>query len=65
MIYLSRSTEQKVTYPYRALLESEQVQIIYLNELGNIRDLPLITSLAVLRTAQEGPSRDQRHLSPC
>jgi predicted transposase YdaD len=50
MIYLSRSTEQKVTYPYRALLESEQVQIIYLDELGNIRDLPLITSLAVLPT---------------
>jgi predicted transposase/invertase (TIGR01784 family) len=50
MIYLSRSTEQKVTHPYRALLESDQVQIIYLDELGNIRDLPLITSLAVLPT---------------
>jgi predicted transposase/invertase (TIGR01784 family) len=50
MFYLSRSTEQKVTYPYRALLESEQVQIIYLDELGNIRDLPLIVSLAVLPT---------------
>jgi predicted transposase YdaD len=50
MIYLSRSTEQRVTYPYRALLESDQVQIIYLDELGNIRDLPLIVSLAVLTT---------------
>ena len=50
MIYLSRSTEQKIILPYRALLESEQVQIIYLDELGNIRDLPLITSLAVLPT---------------
>jgi predicted transposase/invertase (TIGR01784 family) len=50
MIYLSRSIEQKVTYPYRALLESEQVQIIYLDELGNIRDLPLLISLAVLPT---------------
>jgi predicted transposase/invertase (TIGR01784 family) len=50
MIYLSRSTEQKVTHPYRALLGSEQVQIIYLDELGNIRDLPLIMSLAVLPT---------------
>jgi predicted transposase/invertase (TIGR01784 family) len=50
MIYLSRSTEQKTTYPYRALLQSDQVQIIYLDELGNIRDLPLITSLAVLPT---------------
>jgi predicted transposase/invertase (TIGR01784 family) len=50
LIYLSRSTEQKITYPYRALLESDQVQIIYLDELGNIRDLPLTTSLAVLPT---------------
>jgi predicted transposase/invertase (TIGR01784 family) len=50
MIYLSRSTEQKVTHPYRALLKSDQVQIIYLDELGNIRDLPLIMSLAVLPT---------------
>jgi predicted transposase/invertase (TIGR01784 family) len=50
MIYLSRSIEQNSTYPYRALLESEQVQIIYLDELGNIRDLPLIMSLAVLPT---------------
>jgi predicted transposase YdaD len=50
MIYLSRSIEQKSTYPYRALLESDQVQIIYLDELGNIRDLPLLISLAVLPT---------------
>jgi predicted transposase/invertase (TIGR01784 family) len=50
MFYLSRSTEQKVTHPYRALLESDQVQIVYLDELGNIRDLPLIMSLAVLPT---------------
>jgi predicted transposase/invertase (TIGR01784 family) len=50
MIYPSRSTEQKVTHPYRALLESNQVQIIYLDELGNIRDLPLLISLAVLPT---------------
>jgi predicted transposase/invertase (TIGR01784 family) len=50
MFYLSRSTEQKVTHPYRALLESDQVQVIYLDELGNIRDLPLIMSLAVLPT---------------
>jgi predicted transposase/invertase (TIGR01784 family) len=50
MIYLSRSTEQKITHPYRALLASDQVQVIYLNELGNIRDLPLVTALAVLPT---------------
>jgi predicted transposase YdaD len=50
IIYLSRSTEQKITHPYRALLESDQVQVIYLDELGNIRDLPLVTSLAVLTT---------------
>jgi predicted transposase/invertase (TIGR01784 family) len=50
MFYLSRSTEQKVTHPYRALLGSDQVQVIYLDELGNIRDLPLVVSLAVLPT---------------
>jgi predicted transposase/invertase (TIGR01784 family) len=50
MIYLSRSTEQQSTYPYRALLNSDQVQVIYLDEFGNIRDLPLIVSLAVLPT---------------
>jgi predicted transposase/invertase (TIGR01784 family) len=50
MIYLSRGTEQKITYPYRALLQSDQVQVIYLDEMGNIRDLPLTTSLAVLPT---------------
>lgn len=50
LMYLSRGIEQKVTHPYRALLESEQVKIIYLDELGNIRDLPLIVSLAVLAT---------------
>jgi predicted transposase/invertase (TIGR01784 family) len=58
MIYLSRSTEQQSTYPYRALLNSDQVQIIYLDELGNIRDLPLIVSLAVLPTVppQKAPA---------
>jgi predicted transposase/invertase (TIGR01784 family) len=50
MFYLSRSTEQKVTHPYRALLGSDQVQVIYLDEVGNIRDLPLKMSLAVLPT---------------
>ena len=32
------------------LSHSYMVQTIYLDELGNIRDLPLITSLAVLPT---------------
>jgi predicted transposase/invertase (TIGR01784 family) len=50
IIYPSRSTEQDRFHPYRVLLGSEQVQIIYLDELGNIRDLPLLTSLAVLTT---------------
>ena len=37
IIYPSRSIEQSEIYPYRALLNSNQVHRIYLNELGNIR----------------------------
>ncbi len=45
IIYPSRSTEQKNSQPYRALLNSDQVYRIYLNELGNIRTLPIWVAL--------------------
>lgn len=41
IIYQSRSTEQDDIYPHRGLLNSEQVHRVYLNELGEIRQLPL------------------------
>ncbi|MEI6328735.1 MAG: Rpn family recombination-promoting nuclease/putative transposase [Pseudanabaena sp. ELA645] len=53
IIYPSRSTEQSNTHPYRALLNSEQVHRIYLNELGNIRELPISVALMVLTTLDE------------
>ncbi len=53
IIYPSRSTEQSNTHPYRALLNSEQVHRIYLNELGNIRQLPISVALMVLTTLDE------------
>ena len=53
IIYPSRSTEQSNTHPYRALLKSEQVHRIYLNELGNIRELPIPIALMVLTTLDE------------
>ncbi len=53
VIYPSRSIEQNQTHPYRALLECEQVQRVYLNELGEITQLPLGVALMVLTTLQE------------
>jgi len=53
IIYPSRSTEQRNTQPYRALLNSDQVHRIYLNELGNIRTLPIWVALMVLTTIDE------------
>ena len=53
IIYPARSTEQSNTHPYRALLKSEQVHRIYLNELGNIRELPIPIALMVLTTLDE------------
>lgn len=53
IIYPSRSTEQSNTHPYRALLNSDQVHRVYLNELGNIRSLPIWIALMVLTTLDE------------
>jgi predicted transposase/invertase (TIGR01784 family) len=59
VIYASRSTEQDDTYPYRALLNSNQVHRIYLNELGAIEDLPLgVASMVLTITAEsEAPEK--------
>ncbi len=55
VIYPSRSMEQKDVYPYRALLNSDQFHRIYLNELGDIRELPL--GLALMRLTIEPPKK--------
>jgi predicted transposase/invertase (TIGR01784 family) len=53
VIYPSRSIEQTNGYPYRALLDSNQVHLIYLDELGEIAELPLGVALMVLTTIEE------------
>lgn len=50
IIYPSRSVEQSNSHPYRALLNSDQVHRVYLNELGEFRQLPLGIALLVLTT---------------
>jgi predicted transposase/invertase (TIGR01784 family) len=53
IIYPSRSIEQSDIYPYRALLNTEQVHRVYLDELGDIRSLPVWLALMVLTTIEE------------
>jgi predicted transposase/invertase (TIGR01784 family) len=53
VIYPSRSTEQSETHPYRSLLSSNQVHLVYLDELGAIEQLPLGVALMALTTIDE------------
>lgn len=52
-IYPSRSTEQSNFYPYRALIHSDQVHRIYLDELDDFWQLPLWVGLMVLTTVSK------------
>ena len=53
IIYPSRSIEQDEIRPFRSLLNGDQVNRIYLDELGDIRSLPLWVALTVLTTIDE------------
>ena len=53
IIYPNRNTEQKDTIPYYTLLNSEQVNRIYLDELGNIRELLLEIAVMLLTTIDD------------
>jgi predicted transposase/invertase (TIGR01784 family) len=53
IIYPSRSLEQSDLSPYLNQLNSPQVHRIYLDELGDIRSLPLWVALMVLTTVEE------------
>lgn len=53
VIYPSRSTEQSETHPYRSLLNCNQVHRVYLDELGDIEQLPLGVALMALTTIDE------------
>lgn len=53
VIYPSRTTEQSQTRPYEDLLNGSRVHRVYLDELGEIAQLPLGVALMVLTTLQE------------
>lgn len=53
VIYPSRATEQGDLHPHRSFLNGGQVHRIYLDELGDIRELPVWVSLMVLTTVDE------------
>lgn len=53
LIYPSRSIEQSDIYPHRTLLNGNQVHRVYLDELGDIRQLSMWVALMVLTTVEE------------
>jgi predicted transposase/invertase (TIGR01784 family) len=53
VIYPSRSVEQDDVYPHRAWINSDQLHRIYLDELGDIEQLPLGVGLMVLTIQSE------------
>jgi predicted transposase/invertase (TIGR01784 family) len=53
IIYPSQNIEQSDINPYISQLNSPQVNRIYLDELGDIRQLPLWVALTVLTTLEE------------
>lgn len=57
--YPFRSIEQSDIYPHRGLLNSNQVHRVYLNELGDIRSLPLWVALMVLTTLEEKQAAEE------
>lgn len=52
IIYPCRSIEQGDIYPHRSFLNGGQVYRVYLDELGDIRSLPLGVALMVLTTVE-------------
>lgn len=63
IIYPSRSIEQTDIRPYRNYLNGDQVHRIYLDELGDIRSLPVWVALMVLTTVEdELASQEARYL---
>ncbi len=63
IIYPSRTIEQDEIRPFRSLLNGDQVNRIYLDELGDIRSLPLWVALMVLTTIdEEQATQEARYL---
>jgi predicted transposase/invertase (TIGR01784 family) len=53
IIYPSRNLEQSEIHPHRSFLNGGQLHRIYLDELGDIRTLPIWVALMVLTTVGE------------
>ncbi|MEL6163174.1 MAG: DUF2887 domain-containing protein, partial [Cyanobacteria bacterium J06628_3] len=59
IIYPSRNTEQSDIFPHRGQLNSPQVHRIYLDELGNIRQLPVWVAVMLLTTVKENQAPEE------
>jgi predicted transposase/invertase (TIGR01784 family) len=59
IIYPSRSLEQSEIRPYLSQLNSPQVNRIYLDELGDIRSLPVWVALMVLTTLEDEQATEE------
>ena len=59
IIYPSRSLEQTDISPYLSQINSPQVHRIYLDELGEIRQLPVWVALMVLTTIDEEQATEE------
>jgi predicted transposase/invertase (TIGR01784 family) len=59
VIYPSRNVEQSDLHPHRGLLNSDQMHRVYLNELGNTRQLPLWVAVMVLTTVEEAQAPEE------
>jgi predicted transposase/invertase (TIGR01784 family) len=62
VIYASRSLEQTDSQPYRALLNSDQVHRVYLDELGEMERLPLGVAAMVLTIVQDSEAPEQARM---
>lgn len=59
VIYPSCNIEQSDLHPHRGLLSSDQVHRVYLDELGQIRQLPLWVAVMVLTTVEEDQAPEE------
>ena len=59
VIYPTRRVEQEDVYPHRTLLSGNQVCRVYLDELGEIRTLPLWVAVMVLTTIEEAKTAEE------
>jgi predicted transposase/invertase (TIGR01784 family) len=59
IIYPSRNIEQSDIAPYLSQLNSPQVHRIYLDELGDIRSLPVWVALMVLTTIEDEQAAEE------